>query len=178
MSKHLHFSFEGPDGARRAVSALEREGIARSRITVMSGEPFLEVDDPLAAKHPSRIGWFALLGGVVGGLAGFALVYLTSRSYPLVTSAMPIVPPMTTGILTYETTAIGAILFTLIRMHWETGLPAWRSLRDDYDAEIEDGGIIVSAETGSDEEEEKLRLILDRAGGREMADGVLLSGGG
>ena len=167
MSKHLHFSFEGPDGARQAVRDLEREGIVRSRVTVMSGEPFLEIDDPLAAAHPSHIGLFALLGGVLGGLAGFALVYLSSHSYPLVTGAMPIVPPMTTGIIVYETTAIGAILGSLFRMLWETALPGWKNLRNDYDAAMEDGGVIVSTEASSDDEN-ALRSILAAAGGREL----------
>jgi Alternative complex III, ActD subunit len=168
MSKHLHFSFDGPNRARSAVRELERAGVARSRVTVMSGEPFLEIDDPLAAAHPSHIGLFSLAGAVVGALAGFSLVYFSSRSYPLVTSAMPIVPPMTTGIIVYETTAIGAILGAVLRMLWETALPGWKNLRDDYDAAMEDGGIIVSAETNSDDEN-KLRSILAAEGGREMA---------
>lgn len=167
MSKHLHFSFEGADRARSAVRELERAGVIRSRVTVMSGEPFLEIDDPLAAAHPSHIGWFSLAGGVVGGLAGFTLVYLSSHSYPLVTGAMPIAPPMTTGIIVYETTAVGAILGALLRMLWETALPGWKNLREDYDSEIEDGGIIVSTEASS-EDENKLRSILFAAGGREM----------
>ena len=167
MSKHLHFSFEGPDRARHAVRELERAGVGRSRVTVMSGEPFMEIDDPLAAAHPSHIGLFAVIGGILGGLAGFALVYFSAHSYPLVTGAMPIVPPMTTGIIVYETTASGAILGALLRMLWQTALPGGKHLRDDYDAAMEDGGIIVSTETNS-EDEDKLRSILDGAGGREL----------
>ncbi len=163
MSTHLHFSFDDADGARRAVRALEKAGIPGRDIVVMSGEPFMEVDDPLSARHPTHIGLYSLAGGVIGCVAGFLLVYLTSRSYPLVTSSMPIVPPMTTGIIVYETTAIGAILFAFGRMLWEMTLPDYRHFHEDYDSEIDEGALLVSVPGGADEE--RLRTMMQDIGG-------------
>jgi len=158
MSTHLHLRFDDAGKARRAVGALEGLGIAPADIIVMSGEPFLELDDPLGARHPSHIGLYSLAGGIIGCVAGFLLVYMTARSYPLVTSAMPLVPPMTTGIIVYETTAIGAILATLLRMLWEAKLPDYRHLREDYASEIDEGTLVISVPGGVNEE--RIRTVM------------------
>jgi len=166
MSTHLHFSFDDADGARRAVRALEKAGVSSRDIEVMSGEPFMEVDDPLSARHPTHIGLFSLAGGLIGCLAGFLLVYLTSRSYPLVTSSMPLVPPMTTGVIVYETTAIGAILFAFGRMLWEMKLPDYRHFHEDYDSKIDEGALLVSVAGGGDED--GLKTMMEEIGGSEL----------
>ncbi len=74
---------------------------------------------------------------------------------------MPLVPPMTTGIIVYETTAIGAILAALLRMLWETKLPDFKHLREDYAVEIDEGVLVVSVPAGANEEE--IRTIIEQS---------------
>ena len=159
--------FEDAGGARRAVRELLAAGADRAAVTIMSGEPHLEGGEPLTEMRRTRIPYFSLAGGALGAAAGFALVYLTSHAYPVVTGGMPLVPPLTTGIVMYETAAMGAIFAALGRTLWEARLPGWRAARGDYDAALSDGGVLVSLRAPSAEEAALWEQILADAGGRD-----------
>jgi hypothetical protein len=165
MAERIRMIFDEPMTAHRAVRELVRGGVDRRGITIISSEPFLAGGKPVVAADVSRIGGSAIIGGLIGAVAGWALVFFTSRAYPLATGGMPLVPPLTTGIVMYEVAAIGAVLSALARLLWETRLPHWGGVRVDESAEISDGGLLVSAET---DEFERSRSILLAAGGREL----------
>jgi hypothetical protein len=165
MSERIRMIFDESTLAHRAVRELVTAGVDRQRITIMSSEPFLVDGSPVVAAGVSWIGGFAIIGGLIGAVAGWALVFFTSRAYPLATGGMPLVPPLTTGIIMYEVAAIGAVLSALLRLLWETRLPSWGRVRVDAPAEVSDGGLLVSAET---EDLEGSRAILLAAGGREL----------
>jgi hypothetical protein len=167
MTKRVQAIFDDPAEARRAVRALLEAGLARDQVSIMSSEPHLEEGEPLTAPRRTQIGWWVLAGGIAGAGLGFALVYFTAHAYPIVTGGMPLVPPLTTGIIMYETAAMGAIFFGLARMLWEARLPQWRAPREDYAAELADGGILVSAPAGSEDGGPWRRLLID-AGGRAL----------
>jgi molybdopterin-containing oxidoreductase family membrane subunit len=75
-------------------------------------------------ERKSRIPWFALAGGLIGGAVGLSLAALTSLALRLPTGGMPIIAWPTIGIVTFELTALGAIVATLSRFLWEGSLPA------------------------------------------------------
>jgi hypothetical protein len=75
-------------------------------------------------ERKSRIPWFALAGGLLGGVVGLSLAALTSLALRLPTGGMPIIAWPTVGIVTFELTALGAIMATLSRFLWEGSLPA------------------------------------------------------
>jgi hypothetical protein len=70
----------------------------------------------------SRIGMFAIAGGVVGAAAGLLLTILTSRHTNIITGGMPVVSPWPFGIIVFELTALGAILAVFARMIYEARL--------------------------------------------------------
>lgn len=168
MTKRIRAMFDDPEGARHAVRQLLMAGAEPGAVTIMSSEPHLTEGQLLTEARRTRIPYFSLAGGVAGAAAGFTLVYLTSHSYPIVTGGMPLTPPLTTGIIMYETTAMGAIFAALGRMLWEARLPGWRAARDDYDPAVADGGVLVSLRVPSAATAAQWQQILADAGGREI----------
>jgi hypothetical protein len=119
---------------------LEREGVPRSSITVMSSEPLhLESHD----EPKTRIPGFAIAGGLLGGVFATLLTVVTSRRVGLVTGGMPIVSWWAFGIIVFELAALGAILVTLGRMIFEARL-ARRVAPNEYDASVADGRVVIA----------------------------------
>jgi hypothetical protein len=174
MAERIRVVFDESILAHRAVRELVMAGVDRQQITIMSSEPFLVGGSPVVAASVSWIGGFTIIGGLIGAVAGWALVFFTSRAYPLATGGMPLVPPLTTGIIMYEVAAVGAVLSALLRLLWETRLPSWGRVRVDDPAEISDGGLLVSAET---DDLVRSREILLAAGGRELKQAEVIEAG-
>ncbi len=78
------------------------------------GEPFIP------NMKPTKLRTWALCGAALGLLGGFSLATITALNYPLVKGGMPIVAPWTVGLITYETTMLGAVLATLVGLLVET----------------------------------------------------------
>ena len=55
---------------------------------------------------------------------------------------MPIVSPWTVGLITYETTMLGAVLDTLVGLLVELRLPNFKNLP--YDPSVVDGGVVLA----------------------------------
>lgn len=166
MSDSVRMIFSEPEQLHRAVRELLEAGIDRNRIGVVSNEPFLLNGEPVAGSSHSRIGIFSLAGAGIGALAGWSLVYFTSHAYPIATGGMPLVPAFTTGIIMYETAAVGAILFALGRFLREARLPGRLHVPDDETDLM--GGALLRVEG---EDSDRLREILSSAGGRPVNHG-------
>ena len=136
--------FDTPRDAIAALKELKRAGVPGSSITVMSSEPLhLGIDD--APK--TRIGGFAIAGGLMGAAFAIVLTVWTSRQVDLVTGGMPIVSAWAFGIIVFELTALGAILATFGRMIFEAGLLRRRASTD-YDEAVADGKVVVLLSSG------------------------------
>src|SRR5471032_3158294 len=101
--------FQQPSTARAAIRQLLKNGIQVHDMEVMTcqpvhGAPFLP------EKHQTKLRTWALAGAAIGMVGGFSLATFTALSYPLVKGGMPIVAPGTVGLITYETTMLGAVL--------------------------------------------------------------------
>jgi len=155
MKDRLEAYFEDPADARRSIDRLLADGVEPGSISMVSSEPHLEFCTPLIDAAPrTMIPYHSLAGGIIGALVGFALVYLTSHSYPLVTGGMPLVPPLTTGIVIYEVAAIGAIFAALLRMIWEAGLLRWSEVRwsaPNENRALTDGTVKIILKSQSDD---------------------------
>ncbi len=157
----LYGLYPDPDSAQHAVDALRSGGATPGfdarHIAVVSSEPF-DGYDFFKQNHRTIMPWIAALGGLVGGVAGFALAAYTQTVYPIPTGGMPIVPFYADGIITYEMTMLGAILATLVTVLFTARLPNWS--RRLYDPEVTDGKILVGVinppETARAAVEEKL----------------------
>ena len=89
---------------------------------------------------------FPLLGALVGITAGIILTSMTQLAYPLTQGGKPILslPPM--AVVTYETTMLGAIIFTVLGIIFESRLPKVKMGL--YDTRITEGyiGVLVNVE--------------------------------
>jgi len=161
--KALYALYSDPDAAQRAVNSLKLSGgslgIGERQIVVVSSEPFDGYD--FSDEHSqTRIFLIASLGGICGALLGLLFVRFTQFVYPLPTGGMPIAPHWTNGIITYETTMLGAILTTVVTLLVTARLPHFGPRLSD--PEIWHGKILVGVtdppEKARPELEKQLRL--------------------
>jgi hypothetical protein len=157
MNERILAIFDSVDQAQAAAADLQLGGVPRAAITIMSSEPLHLADSERQPK--SRIGLFAIAGGVIGGLFGILLTVWTSRRVDIVTGGMAIVTPWAFGIIVFELTALGVILATLLKLIFEARL-ARRGSLDDCDVAIADGYMVVSVENPSDAHREIARQVL------------------
>ncbi len=159
MAERILAIFDSADEAQAAARALQRGGLPRTAITIMSSEPVHTSTADSAGQSNSHIGTVAICGGVIGASAAVLLTVLTSRRVDLVTGGMPIVTPWAFGIIAFELTALGAILAMLSRMIFEAGL-ARRGALSDYDEAVADGRVVVSLQCEDDSHRDIAEKVL------------------
>ena len=114
-------------------------------------------------KH--RIYLFPFIGALLGLTSGIILTSMTQVAYPLVTGGKPILslPPM--AVVSYEGTMLGAILFTVLGIIFESRLP--KPKVGLYDTRITEGliGVLVNTE---EERLNQVQELLTQAGAVEV----------
>ena len=143
-----HAVFETAELASAALDRLAAEGVAPTDIEVRSSIPLHGVA-PRGSVTKSRVPLMAVLGGLAGGTGAYLLASLTAQAYPLPTGGMPIVALPPIGVITFEGTAIGAILCTVLTVLVECGLPAFRRRPGPLDAYVAAGHVLVTAKVDS-----------------------------
>lgn len=133
--------FDQPNNARAAIRQLLQSGVDVHNMEVMTCQP-IHGAPFLPEKHQTKLRTWALSGAAVGLVGGCSLATFTALSYPLVKGGMPIVAPWTVGLITYETTMLGAVLATLVGLLIELRLPNFKKLP--YDESIVDGGVLLA----------------------------------
>jgi hypothetical protein len=167
--KALYGLYADPDAAQRALNTLRASTselkFDRRQILIMSGESWegYEFTEEHATAHPYR---WAVVGAVVGATCGYLLTTLTQKSYPLPTGGMPITPIWTNGIIVYELTMLGAILFTLVNLLIGAGLPNFKEKVSD--PETWKGNILVGVTDPPQSSEAELERRLRDAGASQI----------
>ena len=152
--------YPDPETAQRAVSNLRAAGVAEADITVISSEPFEHFEfGHRDAK--TAMPWIATAAGAVGMLLTYYLLGASQRSWPLVTSGMPLAPNWTNLIIIFEMTMLSAILATVVTLIVTAFFGDKGKL---YDPEISDGYILVGVENPADAAKLEPALAID--GGR------------
>jgi len=133
--------FSQPNEARIAIRRLIQAGISPDSMEVMTSQP-IHGEPFIPNMKPTKLRTWALCGAALGLLGGFGLATITALNYPLVKGGMPIVAPWTVGLITYETTMLGAVLATLVGLLVELRLPNFKNLP--YDPSVVDGGVVLA----------------------------------
>tara|TARA_Y100000758_G_C16034248_1_gene415769 strand:- start:542 stop:1054 length:513 start_codon:yes stop_codon:yes gene_type:complete len=131
--------------AAEAGEALERTGLSNEDFDFLTDTPYPE--GALGERHSShRLYVFPFIGALLGLTTALLLTTATQISYPLITGGKPVlsVPPM--AIISYEGTMLGAILFTVIGIIFESRLPSMK--KQIYDDRITEGhiGVVVTCD--------------------------------
>lgn len=159
--------FREVDAAADALDALREAGFQEGEYEVLTDSPYPEGAFGEAEPKHKLFRW-PLMGAACGFIIGLVLTSGTQLAYPLVTGGKPIlsIPPM--SIIMYEGTMLGAIIFTVIGIIFESRLP--RLFMGAYDPRITDGYIGVSVTT---EEERVTRAeeVLRRVGAEDIKRG-------
>ncbi len=163
--RHLvEAAFEQVADLRAVVEAALESGVAASKVEVRSPAPLEEDELPLP-KPKSRVLLFALAGAVLGGLTAFGLAAGTALAYPLPTGGMSIVAGPPVGVVTYEGTALGLILMTVLRVLWEGGLLPGRSIRgrrgqaSELDRHVAEGRLLLRIHRLNENDAGRLREL-------------------
>lgn len=163
-NKKLLGLFQEPEQVADAMNQLKDNGFPVEDLDIYSGSPFPE--GSFGEHEPeTRLYMFPLVGALIGFTLGLLWTAGTQISYPLVTGGKPLlsIPPMT--IIMYENTMLGAIIFTVLGVLFESRLPR-RSLGL-YDERITEGyiGVIVDC---PDERTGQAESLLKGAGAEEI----------
>ena len=139
--------FKEAEGAATATEALEQAGYGSDNFDVLTGSPYPEGAFGERETH-HRLYIFPFIGALLGFSTAMLLTIGTQLAYPLVTGGKPILalPPML--IIAYEGTMLGAILFTVLGIFFESRLPNLRPGL--YDPRITEGYIGVTLECPED----------------------------
>ena len=159
--------FTEEDKAADAMDALKDAEFEENEVEVLSGTPYPE--GTFGESEPAhKLYRFPLMGAACGFIVALLLTAGTQIAYPLVAGGKPIfsIPPM--AIIMYEGTMLGAILFTVVGIVFESRLP--RLFMGAYDTRITEGYLGVTVTSGEDrmpQAEETLR----NAGAEEIKRG-------
>ncbi len=135
--------YSEPENVADAVSRLRQAGFGDNEFDILSGTPYPE--GSFGEKvQAHRLYLWPLIGALIGFSVALLITAGTQLSFPMVTGGKPIlaIPPML--IIMYEGTMLGAILFTVIGVIFESRLP--RFSLGVYDPRITQGyiGVIVA----------------------------------
>ena len=153
--------------AADALDALKTEGYSTNEYEVLTGTPYPEGTFGEAEPVHKLFRW-PLIGASCGFIIGLVLTAGTQLAYPVVTGGKPIlgIPPM--AIIIYEGTMLGAIIFTVIGVIFESRLP--RIFMGAYDTRITEGYIGVTVTAGEDRIA-KAEEVLTRVGAEDITRG-------
>lgn len=117
---YLIAEFRDQSKLENAILALKTQGVTALDMDVFSEEP-VEFRKGILDR-PSRMSLVSVLGAItVGGLATTG-IYAAQHSYVTITGGMPVFSFWGSGVITYETTMLGAVLSTFGWFLWESGL--------------------------------------------------------
>ena len=152
--------FEDANYAAEAGDALKEANISEENYDFLTDAPYPEgAFGEREERH--RLYVFPLVGALIGLTIGILMTSMTQMAYPMVQGGKPIMslPPM--AVVTYESTMLTAIVFTIIGIVFESRLP--KTKRGLYDTRITEGyiGVLVNVE---EDELQRVYNILTQAG--------------
>ena len=101
----------------------------------------------------SRVGWFTLVGGIIGFFAGFSLAIFTSTQWNLIVSGKPIIALIPFFIVGFEFTILFSVFGNVIGLLVCARLPDYKGL-EHYDPRCsgEHFGVLAVCASGRERE--------------------------
>ena len=156
--------FKEAGAAASATEALQQAGYTNQQYDVLTDHPYPEgAFGERVAKHKLYV--FPFVGALLGFSVALLLTSATQAAYPLITGGKPILsmPPMT--IIAYEGTMLGAILFSVLGIFFESRLPHLTG--GVYDPRITEGYIGITVDCAT-ERVNAVEQLFRRAGAEDV----------
>ena len=139
--------FKDPDSVANALDGLRAANFDGLDLKVLADTPYPE--GAFGEEHEGhRLYVFPFIGAICGLTVGILLTIGTQLAYPMVTGGKPVlsIPPIVH--ILYEGTMLGAILFTVLGIVFESRLPDLSGAP--YDPRISEGylGVLVTRSGG------------------------------
>tara|TARA_B100000749_G_scaffold215810_1_gene170652 strand:+ start:194 stop:703 length:510 start_codon:yes stop_codon:yes gene_type:complete len=152
--------FNDANAAADAGDGLRSAGVSDNDFDFLTDAPYPEgAFGEREEKHKVYV--FPFIGALLGLTSALLLTTMTQVAYPMVTGGKPIIslPPM--AVISYEGTMLGAILFTVLGIIFESRLPKLK--KGLYDTRITEGyiGVLVNAE---ETQHDRVANVLNQAG--------------
>ena len=152
--------FNDANAAADAGDDLRSVGVSDNDFDFLTDAPYPEgAFGEREEKHKLYV--FPFIGALLGLTSALLLTTMTQVAYPMVTGGKPIIslPPM--AVISYEGTMLGAILFTVLGIIFESRLPNLK--KGLYDTRITEGyiGVLVNAE---ETQHDRVANVLNQAG--------------
>jgi hypothetical protein len=152
--------FDNANSAADAGDALRQSGVSDDDLDFLTDSPYPEgAFGEREERHNLYL--FPFLGALLGLTSGILLTSMTQLAYPMVTGGKPILslPPM--AVVCYEGTMLGAILFTVLGILFESRLPKLK--QGLYDTRITEGfiGVLVNTDEG---QHDRVQGVLSQSG--------------
>jgi len=103
-----------------AIHSLRAAGVKDKDLDVFSEEP-IEFHKGILDR-PSNMSLASVIGAIIFGGGATLLMRAAQYNYAVVTGGMPTFSFWGTGVITYETTMMGAVLTTFAFFLWESGI--------------------------------------------------------
>ncbi|MBI4310326.1 MAG: DUF3341 domain-containing protein [Chloroflexi bacterium] len=133
--------------AANATEALERAGYSNENFEILTGSPYPEgAFGEREVKHKLYV--FPFMGALLGFSVAMLITGATQAAYPLVVGGKPILSMPAMTIIAYEGTMLGAILFTVMGIFFESRLPNPNA--GIYDPRITEGYIGITLSVADD----------------------------
>ena len=155
----------------QAASAIRKLGDASFGIEkVYSPIPSHAIADALNLPK-SNVGWFTLVGGIIGFFSGFLLAAFTATRWDLIVSGKPIVALVPFTIVGFEFTILFAVFGNVLGLMSQARLPRF-SVTADYNARFSGDrfGVLVGC---NPEEKIEVQQLLEANGAEIQAKGSL-----
>ncbi|MEE4263584.1 MAG: DUF3341 domain-containing protein [Desulfobacteraceae bacterium] len=119
--RYLMGLFKDEDQVVAAVNGLKGSSYTFHRVN--SPFPSHKIMDALDLKK-SMVGWFTLVGGMIGLVGGFALAIFTAVQWNLIVSGKPIVAYIPFVIVGFEATILCAVFGNILGLLTQMRLPS------------------------------------------------------
>jgi len=156
--------FRDEDTTASAIKALGESPWELDR--VHSPFPSQKILDSLKLKT-SRVGYFTLIGGIVGFLTGFSLAIFTALQWNFVVSGKPVLAWIPFVIVGFEFTILFSVIGNVLGLLTQCRLPDFEGLKQ-YDPRCSGDcfGVVVACAEG---EQQDLTEFFEKQGG-EIGD--------
>ena len=153
-------SFRDENQAVSAIQALRKSPWKLDR--VHSPIPSHRISNALKEKK-SRVGYFTLVGGIIGFFTGFAIATYTAVQWNLIVSGKPVVAWLPFLIVGFEFTILFAVLGNVIGLVTQARLPEFESLKT-YDPRFSADYFGIVASCGEGEKQELMDFFMNMGG--------------